>query len=99
MLVARDDEQEQKNIRNPLVLAVEVLSPSTRRKDQVLKRSKYEDVGVTSYWIVDPDEPSVVVLELVDRRYQEIGRIRGDEELRVERPFPVVLRASSLVNR
>lgn len=33
----------------PDLLAVKVLSPSTRRKDQVLKRSKYEDSGVTSY--------------------------------------------------
>ena len=52
-----------------LVLAVEVLSPSTRRKDQVLKRAKYEESGVQSYWIVDPEEPSLLALDLVEGRY------------------------------
>jgi Uma2 family endonuclease len=74
LLVVRDEDVEAKNVRKPLVLAVEVLSPSSRRKDLVLKRSKYEDVGVASYWVVDPEEPSVVVHELRDGRYVETGR-------------------------
>ena len=37
-----------------MVLVVEVLSPSSRRKDAILKRSKYEDEGIASYWIIDP---------------------------------------------
>jgi Uma2 family endonuclease len=51
LLVVRDEDIELANIRKPLVLAVEVLSPSTRRKDLVLKRSKYQDAGVSSYWV------------------------------------------------
>ena len=99
VLVARDEDVEPKNIRRPLLLAVEVLSPSTRRKDQVLKRSKYEDVGVASYWLVDPEEPSVVVLDLIEGRYVETGRASGSTPLHVERPFPVVITPSALVNR
>ena len=68
-----------KNIQLPLLLAVEVLSPSTRRKDIVLKRSKYEDAGIASYWVVDPEEPSIVAWELRDGRYVEIGRAVDDE--------------------
>lgn len=34
---------------------------------------------MASYWVVDPDEPSVTVLELVDGRYR----------LPVALPFPV----------
>ena len=33
---------------------VEVLSPSTRQKDMVLKLYKYQNAGVREYWIVDP---------------------------------------------
>jgi Uma2 family endonuclease len=99
LLVVRDEDVEPKNIRKPLVLAVEVLSPSTRRKDLVLKRSKYEDVGVASYWVVDPEEPSVVVYELTDGRYVESGRASGSQELRVEAPFPLVITPSALVKR
>ncbi len=64
-----------------MILAVEVLSPSTRRKDVVLKRSKYEDSGVPHYWIVDPDAPSIIALELVDGHYVTVGEAIGDGRL------------------
>lgn len=38
-----------------LLLAVEVLSPSTARYDRTLKRKRYQRAGVPEYWIVDPD--------------------------------------------
>ena len=38
-----------------LVLAVEVLSPSTARADRVAKRAMFRDEGVPEYWIVDLD--------------------------------------------
>jgi len=40
---------------------VEVLSPSTKRKDMVKKNQKYMDAGVKEYWMVDPDEKRVIV--------------------------------------
>jgi len=36
-------------------LVIEVLSPSTARSDRVVKRKKFQRVGVPEYWIVDPD--------------------------------------------
>jgi len=42
-----------------LVLAVEVLSPSTARYDRVVKRPVYMEHGVAEYWIVDPDGRTV----------------------------------------
>jgi Uma2 family endonuclease len=38
-----------------LLLAVEVLSPSTARADRQVKRRKYQRQGVPKYWIVDLD--------------------------------------------
>jgi len=43
-------------------LAVEILSPSSRRIDAVLKRHLYEKHGVAEYWIVDPEAAAVEVL-------------------------------------
>ncbi|HVX40666.1 MAG TPA: Uma2 family endonuclease [Gemmatimonadaceae bacterium] len=40
---------------NGLLLAVEVLSPSTARADRVRKRTLYREEGVPEYWIVDMD--------------------------------------------
>ncbi len=38
-----------------LLLAVEVLSPSTARADRTVKRLLFQRTGVAEYWIVDPD--------------------------------------------
>jgi Uma2 family endonuclease len=42
-----------------LILAIEVLSPSTARHDRVTKRRVYAEQGVAEYWIVDPDARTV----------------------------------------
>lgn len=40
---------------------VEVLSPSTRKRDKNLKLNKYICAGVREYWIVDPEKKNIVV--------------------------------------
>jgi len=93
VVVARQQDAEPDGIRVPPLLMVEVLSRSTRRYDATLKKRIYESHGVPSYWLVDPDEPSLTVLELDEAgRYAETARVSGAEVLRVERPFPVELR-------
>ncbi len=59
---------DRSKFRNGLVygapdLVIEVLSQSTRRKDKMLKLSKYEAAGVREYWIVDPDKRKVIVYD------------------------------------
>ena len=97
LLVVRRSDVGETNIVAPLLLAVEVLSPSTRSKDLLLKRGLYQDSGVESYWIVDPDEVSVTALELRDGRYVEVGRVVGDEVLALDLPFQVRLCARALL--
>ena len=53
----------------PLALAVEVLSPSSRSVDLVLKRALYEQAGVAHYWVVDPAGPSLQAWRLVAGAY------------------------------
>jgi len=44
-----------------LLLAVEVLSPSSARADRFTKRRLYQEVGVPTYWLVDPERRCVEV--------------------------------------
>jgi Uma2 family endonuclease len=97
LLVVRRTDVGELNIVAPLLLAVEVLSPSTRSKDLLLKRGMYEQSGVASYWIVDPDEPSVTALELRDGCYVEAGRVVADEVLALDLPYPVRLTPQALL--
>lgn len=42
-------------------LVVEVLSPSTRRKDMLKKLDLYIQTGIREYWLVDPDAKQIMV--------------------------------------
>jgi Uma2 family endonuclease len=99
VLVVRREDVGERNISRPLLLAVEVLSPGTRSVDLLLKPGVYQEGGVVSYWLVDPDQPSVTVLELDGAgRYQQVGFASGEQVLRVQRPFPVELIPARLVD-
>jgi Uma2 family endonuclease len=50
-------------------LVVEILSPSTSRHDRNVKFQKYREAGVREYWIVDPEDKSLVVYALKNGEY------------------------------
>lgn len=50
-------------------LTLEILSPSTRSKDMLLKLHKYANAGVREYWIVDPDRKTVLAYDLEHENY------------------------------
>ena len=58
---SRAHQLTSKNLQGAPDLAIEILSPSTRRLDERLKRDLYERAGVEEYWLVDPDRNIVRV--------------------------------------
>ena len=52
-----------------VLVAVEILSPGSRRTDLVTKRTEYAAAGVEHYWIVDVDAHRMLALTLVDGIY------------------------------
>lgn len=88
VVVRRSDAQGRRLAGLPL-LAVEVLSPSTRAVDLTLKRHVLEQAGVPSYWLADPDDLELTVLELTDGAYEEVARVGRGGAVQLERPFPV----------
>jgi len=50
-----------KNVQGAPDIAIEVLSPGTRRRDEGAKRRLYEHHGVIEYWIVDPEAELVKI--------------------------------------
>jgi Uma2 family endonuclease len=89
VLVARHSDLTRRNLPAAPALAVEVRSPSTALVDLNLKKAAYERFGVESYWIVDPDEPSLITFELVDGAFAEVTRLGPDDAFDFSRPFPI----------
>lgn len=96
ILVACSDDFTDRCLPVAPLLAVEILSPSTRRVDLTLKMSRYEAAGTKSYWIVDPDTPSLTVWELVNHSYMQIAQVSGDEAWPASAPFPITIVPGSL---
>ena len=62
-------------------LVVEILSESTRRTDEKIKRALYERTGVREYWIVDPALDTIKVYRCEDAGFAvaaELDLERGD---------------------
>jgi len=60
-------------------LVVEVISPTTARRDREVKRSIYARYGVPNYWLVDPDQGQLVAYVLEDGSYRQPVAASGDE--------------------
>jgi Uma2 family endonuclease len=77
------------NLRGAPDLVVEVLSPSTRRRDLSSKLRLYERSGVAEYWVIDPEEDTVEVYRLDEGGYRLEARLSSDEGHTLSSPlFP-----------
>ena len=56
-----DKQQHPRYIIGGPDLVVEVLSPSTKKRDLVVKKKIYQSAGVREYWIVDPEARYVFI--------------------------------------
>lgn len=67
----------------PPLLIIEVVSPGElqRDRDYVAKRLQYQDCGIPEYWIVDPQSQTVLVLELVENTYTEVGSFSAKKRI------------------
>jgi Uma2 family endonuclease len=98
LLVADKANMTPTRLEGAPLLAVEVLSPSTRRIDLGTKRLAYEAAGVPAYWLVDPEVPSLTVLELDAGRYVERATVTGDESFHATVPFAVTVVPARLLD-
>ena len=69
------------NIQGAPDLLVEILSPSTGRRDRTTKRDLYARHGVGEYWVADPDAQTITVMLLKDGEYQTVGDYGIDDTL------------------
>lgn len=98
VIVLRSSDLFDRGLDGTPLLAVEILSPSTRLRDLGLKRRAYEGAGLPWYWIVNPKKPRLTVLRLVGDRFVEHAVVEGDEEYVATEPVAVTVVPSALVS-
>jgi len=72
LVLSCHDEGEAYLTKAPKLI-VEVLSPSTARKDETIKFDIYEAEGVNWYLLVYPEDLRAKVYRLHDGRYRKVG--------------------------
>lgn len=69
-------------------LIVEVLSPSTIKKDYTEKFNLYEENGVKEYWLANPEGKALQIFYLENDKYEELETYEEKEEIISSKLFP-----------
>jgi Uma2 family endonuclease len=85
-------------VESGMLLAIEIVSPDSVKRDYRYKRTEYAVVGVAEYWIVDPEKQKVTVLQLVEGLYEDKA-YRGDEILQSQLFSELSLTANQILQQ
>ncbi len=69
-------------------LIIEILSPSTIKKDYTEKFNLYEENGVKEYWIANPEGRSLQIFYLNNGKYEELETYEEKEDTITSKLFP-----------
>jgi Uma2 family endonuclease len=67
----------RRNVRGAPDLVIEVLSPSTRRRDEGVKLKLYDRSDVIEYWVVDPDAETIRIYRRVEGQLSVVANPAG----------------------
>ena len=65
-IVCNSSETDRRRLNGAPEFVIEILSPSNRKHDMVLKYGKYQNAGVKEYWIVDPERLKIIVYDFTE---------------------------------
>jgi len=84
---ARTSIITERNIQGPPDLVIEILSETTRKTDEIVKRKLFERYGVSEYWIVYPELEIVKVYRPTDQGYARVEELAQEAEGRLSTPL------------
>ena len=79
-VVCDRDKLDDKGCHGAPDFVAEILSPSSRSRDCLLKLIRYREAGVREYWIVDPERETVTVYDFVENT---VGSYTFGDKVRV----------------
>ncbi len=107
LTIIREEHIQQLSKRNtirlnmaPPLIVMEIVSPGEiqRDRDYIAKRIQYQDCCIPEYWIVDPQNQTILILELVGNSYITFGEFKGDDLLRSPTFGQLELRIIDILN-
>lgn len=83
-IVCDSTKLDERGCKGSPDMIIEILSPSTAKKDRVDKFNKYEKAGVKEYWVVEPDQKLVSVFLLQENgRYGRTEMYTNEDNIKI----------------
>jgi Uma2 family endonuclease len=84
---SREEIIEERGVVGPPDLVVEIISPSSAKRDRTMKRETYARHGVPEYWIVDPSNLTIEQYVLIHpgQPYELIDVYDSEDTIKSER--------------
>ncbi|TDD31377.1 Uma2 family endonuclease [Nonomuraea terrae] len=102
LVVVREDDVKNVELMfapGDILLAAEVVSPSTKMRDEMFKVEAYAKAGIPAYWRINPEEgPALYVHELKGKRYREPTVFKAGTAAGLATPFPISFDPANLVS-
>jgi len=98
VMVVRRSDLTEKNLPVAPLLAVEILSPSTRSIDLHVKRERLRKAGCPSYWVIDPADGHLTGWDLDNAgQYVEVADLTAEQTWTATQPFEVTITPGDLL--
>ncbi len=83
LYIARErlEVSTRNNVRGAPDLVVEILSPGTRRTDELVKPKLFERFGVREYWVVDPELNTIKISRLSGTAFVHAAELGAGDSL------------------
>jgi Uma2 family endonuclease len=94
----RLDIVTKKGVEGPPDLVIEILSPSSVKRDREGKLKSYARFDVQEYWIVDPANEAIEQYMLSDKRYDLAQVYTEDEQVQSDRVQCVSFSMNDIMN-
>jgi Uma2 family endonuclease len=101
LVIVPADGPETRVAGGEVLLAVEIISPGSRKIDTHMKHFEYAEAGIAHYWVVDldPPAPSIMVYGLGAPGDGYVESQTATGVLSVQEPFPMQIDIRALVDR
>lgn len=73
MVVCDKNKMDEKGCHGAPDYVAEIVSPSTRSRDYLLKLTKYQNAGVREYWILDMERDLIQVYDFANGKVYSFG--------------------------
>lgn len=81
MVVCDNEKLDDRGIKGAPDLVVEIISPSTAKRDITTKYELYQRHGVKEYWIIYPNDRTLLIYRLSDDNRYASPEVFGDDDI------------------